>query len=200
MRLARAPHASGSCRRDCHLPPPPPPPHPPPARPPLRRRSMVAEGNVGVAFGLVFAAGLCTTAGEPGRLLCLAPRAPLCAPLCAPRLVLCAVCCVLVPRARFETRPLPCVRTRPRAGAAIVFCASLAQPRLLAGSLGFAAGVMLCECCRCAGGELLRQGSATPSRKIMRAAATLQPFPCTPPHPCRRLIRRDLPAQERGRL
>jgi zinc transporter ZupT len=29
------------------------------------------------------------------------------------------------------------------AGAAIVFCANLAQPRLLAGSLGFAAGVML---------------------------------------------------------
>lgn len=51
---------------------------------------MVATGNVGVAFGLVAAAGLCTTLG-----------------------------------------------------AAIVWCASLAQPRLLAGSLGFAAGVML---------------------------------------------------------
>lgn len=51
---------------------------------------MVAEGNVGAAFGLVAGAGMAT---------CL--------------------------------------------GACIVWCASLAQPRLLAGSLGFAAGVML---------------------------------------------------------
>jgi zinc transporter ZupT len=51
---------------------------------------MPAEGNVGVAFALVAAAGMCTTIG-----------------------------------------------------ACIVFCASLAQPRFLAGSLAFAAGVML---------------------------------------------------------
>lgn len=51
---------------------------------------MPAEGNVGVAFALVAAAGMCTTLG-----------------------------------------------------ACIVFCASLAQPRFLAGSLAFAAGVML---------------------------------------------------------
>lgn len=51
---------------------------------------MVAEGNVGLAFGLVAAAGMAT---------CL--------------------------------------------GACIVFCASLAKKRLLAASLGFAAGVML---------------------------------------------------------
>lgn len=51
---------------------------------------MVAEGNVGLAFGLVAASGMAT---------CL--------------------------------------------GACIVWCTSLAQPRLLAGSLGFAAGVML---------------------------------------------------------
>ena len=51
---------------------------------------MVAQGNVGVAFGLTAAAGLATTAG-----------------------------------------------------AAVVFCASLAKPKVLTGSLGFAAGVML---------------------------------------------------------
>ena len=51
---------------------------------------MVAQGNVGVAFALVAAAGMCTTLG-----------------------------------------------------ACIVFCIRLAQPRFLAASLGFAAGVML---------------------------------------------------------
>lgn len=51
---------------------------------------MVATGNVGLAFGLVIAAGLSTTLG-----------------------------------------------------AAVVFCASLARPKLLAVSLGFAAGVMI---------------------------------------------------------
>ncbi|GAB4815843.1 hypothetical protein N2152v2_002889 [Parachlorella kessleri] len=51
---------------------------------------MVASGNVGLAFGLVFAAGLSTTIG-----------------------------------------------------ASVVFCTNLAQPKLLAVSLGFAAGVML---------------------------------------------------------
>jgi len=51
---------------------------------------MVATGNVGLAFGLVIASGLCTTLG-----------------------------------------------------ACVVFCADLAKPRLLAASLGFAAGVML---------------------------------------------------------
>lgn len=51
---------------------------------------MVATGNVGLAWGLVIAAGMCTTLG-----------------------------------------------------ACIVFCIHLAQPRLLAGSLGCAAGVML---------------------------------------------------------
>jgi len=51
---------------------------------------MVAEGNVGLAFGLVAAAGMATTVG-----------------------------------------------------AGIVWCTSLAKPRFLAGSLGFAAGVML---------------------------------------------------------
>ncbi len=51
---------------------------------------MTAEGNVGLAFGLTIAAGLCTTVG-----------------------------------------------------AAIVFCARLANAKFLAGSLGFSAGVML---------------------------------------------------------
>jgi ZIP family zinc transporter len=51
---------------------------------------MVASGNVGLAFGLVTAAGACTAVG-----------------------------------------------------AAIVFCVHLAQPKFLAGSLGFSAGVML---------------------------------------------------------
>jgi ZIP family zinc transporter len=52
--------------------------------------AMVATGNVGLAFGLGIASGLCTTLG-----------------------------------------------------ACVVFCADLAKPRLLAASLGFAAGVML---------------------------------------------------------
>jgi ZIP family zinc transporter len=51
---------------------------------------MVASGNVGLAFGLVIAAGLSTTIG-----------------------------------------------------ASVVFCTNLAQAKLLAMSLGFAAGVML---------------------------------------------------------
>jgi ZIP family zinc transporter len=52
---------------------------------------MVAEGNVGLAFGLVAAAGAAT-----------------------------------------------CI------GACVVFVSSLAKPRFLAASLGFAAGVMIC--------------------------------------------------------
>ena len=53
---------------------------------------MVATGNVGLAFGLVAAAGAATAIG-----------------------------------------------------ACVVYCASLAKPRFLAASLGFAAGVMLCK-------------------------------------------------------
>lgn len=100
---------------------------------------MVAEGNVGLAFGLTIGAGLATTAGCEGGAGChsrcyISSNLP---QACCVAGLPCG-CCQVLP----DLSP-PCNLLLPACSAAVVFCASIAQPKLLAGSLGFAAGVML---------------------------------------------------------
>ena len=97
---------------------------------------MVAEGNVGLGARC----WRCAQRGgerREGQGPAVSPPARL------PSTLAFALPCAVCPSLRAAFGLVAGAGLATTLGACIVWCASLAQPRLLAGSLGFAAGVML---------------------------------------------------------